>query len=229
MNENRGVARPDAQRTAASKLNLAQDWPELRVPLEKHSLYRKVDRLLGRLTPGRVIEIGCADGRFLEVLRQRGWSVVGAELQGQEHEYIRQLDASEPLPFGPEFDVVLAVEVIEHMADTSSFLANCAAILKPGGILILTTPNLLFGVNRLLMLAGKQPRIAYADFHLHMFVWDDLRSKLDEHFAVVERRGSHVLLGVRRSRLFVVFERLGDWFPTLAAHFVVVARKRDPA
>ena len=81
--------------------------------------------------------------------------------------------------------------------------ANCAAVLKPGGLLVLTTPNLLFGPNRLLMLAGKRPRFVYADFHVRMFVWDDLRAKISRRF------GSRVLLGMRHSRLFEIFAVLG--------------------
>lgn len=211
-----------------AEINRRQEWAERRTPLEQHSLYRKVDRIVRALPPGRVLEVGCLDGRYLERLRERGWSVQGIDIQPQPRDYIVEHDAAEAFPFGPEFDLVVAAEVIEHVVDTDAFLANCAAVLKPGGLLVLTTPNLLFGPNRLLMLFGKRPRFAYADYHVRMFVWDDLREKLSRHFTVERLQGSHVLLGVRHSRLCTVFAALGDLLPTLSAHFVVTAAKPRP-
>jgi 2-polyprenyl-3-methyl-5-hydroxy-6-metoxy-1,4-benzoquinol methylase len=152
---------------------------------------------------------------------------VGVDIQPQEAQWIIEHDASNPLPFKEEFDVVVAAEVVEHIVDTEAFLDNCADALRPGGVLILTTPNLLFGVNRLLMLFGKPPRFAYADFHVRMFVWDDLRTKVSRRFTIQRLQGSHVLLGVRHSPIFEVFSWLGDVAPTLAAHLIVTAVRRD--
>ncbi|HYM15530.1 MAG TPA: class I SAM-dependent methyltransferase [Dehalococcoidia bacterium] len=199
------------------------------LPLEQHSLYRKIDRIVRELPPGRVLEVGCLDGRFLARLRDRGWSVAGIDLVPNAAPYVVRHDASQPFPFGREFDLVIAAEVIEHVAGTDAFLANCSAVLKPGGTLILTTPNLLFGVNRLLMLLGKTPRIAYADYHLRMFVWADLREKIARRFRIERVQGSHVLLGMRRGRAAEVFARLGDRWPTLSAHFIVTATTLDIA
>jgi SAM-dependent methyltransferase len=201
----------------------------LPVPLEQHSLYRKIDRTVTAMTPGRVLEVGCLDGRYLERLRERGWSVAGIDIVPQEARHIVRHDASRPFPFAREFDLVIAAEVIEHVVETEAFLAHCAAVLKPGGTLILTTPNLLFGVNRLRMLLGKTPKFAYADYHVRMFVWEDLREKIERRFAIEGVQGSHVLAGVQRSPLFEVFAKLGDRLPTLSAHFIVTARKRGEA
>jgi 2-polyprenyl-3-methyl-5-hydroxy-6-metoxy-1,4-benzoquinol methylase len=209
------------------QINRGHEWAERRIPLEHHSLYRKIDRILKDVPPGRVLEIGCLDGRFLEQLRLRGWDVFGVDIQPQEAQWIIEYDASYPLPFDEEFDVVVAAEVVEHIVDTEAFLDNCADVLRPGGLLILTTPNLLFGVNRLLMLFGKMPRFAYADFHVRMFVWSDLRRKILRRFTIRRLQGSHVLLGVRRSPIFEIFSRLGDLAPTLAAHLIVTAVRRE--
>ncbi len=196
------------------------------VPLEQHSLYRKIDRIVAPMAPGRVLEVGCFDGRYLDRLQRRGWSVAGIDIVPQRAEHIVVHDAALPFPFRREFDLVIAAEVIEHVVDTDAFLAHCAAVLRPGGTLILTTPNLLFGVNRLRMMLGKTPRFAYADYHLRMFVWDDLRAKIERRFAIERVQGSHVLAGVRHSRWFEVFARMGDRWPTLSAHFIVTARPR---
>jgi 2-polyprenyl-3-methyl-5-hydroxy-6-metoxy-1,4-benzoquinol methylase len=149
--------------------------------------------------------------------------VTGVDVQPQEQDFIIEHDAALPFPFSQEFDVVIAAEVIEHIVSTEDFLAHCRAVLKPNGILILTTPNLLFWVNRLRMLVAKRPLFAYADYHVRMFIWSDLRSKISQHFRIDSLRGSHVLLGMRHSKACVVFAILGDRFPKLSAHFVVTA------
>jgi 2-polyprenyl-3-methyl-5-hydroxy-6-metoxy-1,4-benzoquinol methylase len=192
------------------EINRRQHWAEQSIALDRHSLYR---------------EVGCLDGRYLARLRERGWSVHGIDIQPQEPNHIVLHDAANPFPFGEQFDLVIAAEVVEHIVDTDAFLDHCAAVLKPGGVFILTTPNLLFGVNRVLMLLGKRPRFAYADYHVRMFVWDDLRAHIARKFVIRRVQGSHVLLGLRHSMLFLPFAVLGDYLPTLSAHFIVTAEK----
>ncbi len=147
----------------SSEINRRQRWAEQSIPLDRHSLYRKIDRITRVMPPGRVLEVGCLNGRYLERLHERGWSV-HASTQPQEHDYIVVHDAADPFPFGKKFDLVIAAEVVEHIVDTDAFLEHCADVLKPCGVLILTTPHLLFGGNRLLMLVGRRPRFAYADY-----------------------------------------------------------------
>jgi len=149
--------------------------------------------------------------------------VTGVDVQPHEQDFIIEHDAALPLPFSREFDVVIAAEVIEHIVATEEFLAHCRAVLKPNGILILTTPNLLFWVNRFRMLFNKRPLFAYADYHVRMFIWSDLRAKISRHFKVNSLRGSHVLMGMRHSKACIIFAHLGDRFPTLSAHFIVIA------
>ena len=210
-----------------TNINRDMEWAEEAIPISKHSIYRKIAAVMGRLPVGSVLEVGCASGRFLEYLRQLGWEVHGLELQPQARPYVVAADASQPWPLTAQYDVVVAAEVIEHLADTDGFLHQCAAHVKPGGTVILTTPNLLFGVNRIRMLFGKRPYFAYADWHVRMFVWSDLRQRIEKLFVIRQLRGSHVLAGVRHSELFRVFAWLGDLFPTLAAHFIVVATPRQ--
>jgi SAM-dependent methyltransferase len=211
----------------AARINLDnEDWVGDRVPIAQHSLYRKIDRIVSAMPPGRVLELGCGPGHYLEQLRPRGWDAVGVDIRPQHSPYIHAFDLSGPLPFEHEFDLVITAETIEHVVDTRAFLANCQKVLKPSGTLILTTPNLLFGVNRIRMLFGRRPAFAYADYHVRMFVWSDLRAKIGEFFTIESVRGSHVLIGVRKWRAAEVFSVLGDRLPSLSAHFIVVAKSR---
>lgn len=209
-----------------SAINEAAHWCEEDIPLSHHSGYRKIVAMIDRLPLGSVLEVGCGRGRLLEYLQARGHEVHGLELQPQSAAFIQQADLSQPWPLTRQYDVVIASEVIEHIVDTDGFLEQCHAALRPGGTLFLTTPNLLFGVNRLRMLVGMQPMFAYADWHVRMFVWADLKEKLERRFVIRRLRGTHVLAGVRHTRLFEVFAWLGDLVPRLAAHFVVEARPK---
>lgn len=55
------------------------------------------------------------------------------------------------------FDIIIAGEIIEHLYDTDSFMLEMKRLLKPGGYLLLTTPNLASWLDRLTLLLGMQP------------------------------------------------------------------------
>ncbi len=66
--------------------------------------------------------------------------------------------AAEPCPAEDgEFGTVVAAEIIEHLEDTDRFLAELTRILAPGGLLVVTTPNLAYWLNRLRLMAGRVP------------------------------------------------------------------------
>lgn len=95
--------------------------------------------------PGRLLDVGCAFGWALDAARERGFTTAGVEISeyaarraAQRHEIRRDIrdfdDAS--------FDVVTLVDVIEHIRDPLSLLSETHRVLKPGGIALLTTPDL---------------------------------------------------------------------------------------
>ena len=55
------------------------------------------------------------------------------------------------------FDCVVCCEVIEHIVDTDRLLSELKRVLKPGGVLVLSTPNLASALNRVFVLLGWQP------------------------------------------------------------------------
>jgi SAM-dependent methyltransferase len=66
--------------------------------------------------------------------------------------------STQTLPYEDEyFELVILAEVIEHLTNPDHALREIHRVLKPGGVLLLTTPNLASWVNRLLLLAGHQP------------------------------------------------------------------------
>ena len=95
----------------------------------------------------RVIDVGCGWGTTLEDLEARGLDVAGLDVAERG---LRRLDRparrlivadlSKPLTPPDRFDVVLALDVIEHLDDDETAVANLAALLAPGGLLILSAP-----------------------------------------------------------------------------------------
>jgi 2-polyprenyl-3-methyl-5-hydroxy-6-metoxy-1,4-benzoquinol methylase len=103
-----------------------------------------------RITPGaRVLDAGCGEGYGAHMLCAAGAQVVAVEYDDPacrhaRHTYrlpiVRANLAS--LPFAPgSFDVVVAMQVIEHLWSLSQFLIDVRGLLVPGGELIVTTPN----------------------------------------------------------------------------------------
>ncbi|MFT5290775.1 MAG: SAM-dependent methyltransferase [Planctomycetota bacterium] len=92
----------------------------------------------------RLLDIPAGKGPVTEAAVRLGYDVI--ELDLFAHKQMRGViaDACAPLPFVDEsFDVVLSMEGIEHFENQTNFVRECARVLKPGGTLVLSTPNLL--------------------------------------------------------------------------------------
>jgi 2-polyprenyl-3-methyl-5-hydroxy-6-metoxy-1,4-benzoquinol methylase len=97
---------------------------------------------------GRLLEVGCASGYFLAMLRDLGWDVCGVEPNMCAAQRARDagLDVRtgtlEQIAFpNCSFDVVIMMHVLEHVPDPLATLAEVMRILKPGGMLIVAVPN----------------------------------------------------------------------------------------
>lgn len=111
-------------------------------------------RSMTPLTGLRVLDIGCGGGLLSEPLARMGAEVVGADpartnvetarLHAQQSgvavDY-RCTTAEELAAAGERFDIVLAMEVVEHVADVPLFVAACAGMVRPGGLLVMATIN----------------------------------------------------------------------------------------
>ena len=119
-------------------------------------------------TPGTVLDIGCGDGTAAATAAPllTGHRVIGVDwsqdalTRARAHLpcTIRGELTGDGLPFTAESaDAVLFSEVIEHLVDPDAALDEIRRVLRPGGHLMLSTPNLAAWYNRALLLAGVQP------------------------------------------------------------------------
>ncbi|MBN1761327.1 MAG: class I SAM-dependent methyltransferase [Chitinispirillaceae bacterium] len=118
---------------------------------------------------GELLDIGCWDGsvarKYTEQFLKNGTSSIdGVDLVRHPraldfYRSVFEADISRtalPIP-ADQYDYVVLSEVIEHVFDTDFVLSEIHRVLKPSGILIITTPNLASIINRLFLLFGLQP------------------------------------------------------------------------
>ncbi|HEY1242463.1 MAG TPA: methyltransferase domain-containing protein [Bryobacteraceae bacterium] len=141
----------------------------------------------GRLAAGkRVLDAGCGTGYGSAELARLADSVVGADIAPEAVDYAREHYRSPNLQFEQasctalphppaSFDLVVAFEVIEHLADWREMLREARRLLAPGGQFIVSTPNRLYYTESRGE-SGANP------FHVHEFDFDEFRRELAAFF-----------------------------------------------
>ena len=140
--------------------------------------------------PGRVLDVGCSTGYLAERLQQRGSTVIGLEMDERAAElarrfceavYVGDIETME-LPFEPgSFDAIVCGDLIEHLRDPQAVLSRLRPLLKPGGRLVLSTPNIANWAMRVGLLFG---RFRYTEWgildqtHTHLFTRKTLEETL---------------------------------------------------
>jgi 2-polyprenyl-6-hydroxyphenyl methylase/3-demethylubiquinone-9 3-methyltransferase len=187
-------------------------WEQIEPGREPSDEGLRLDFLLAEVPPGaRVLDVGSGEGRFAAALLEAGASVLAADVA---EEPLRRARRVRPeletwlLPAEADwgladasFDVVWAGEVIEHVADTAGWLSEARRVLRPGGSLLLTTPDhgpltrLRMGLSARAFAARLDP----LGEHLRLYTRAELLSLLARFgFAEIRVRGAGGLPGARR-------------------------------
>lgn len=185
-----------------------------------------------------ILDIGCHDGTFLSLVKNRDnrffgvdasdWAVNEARRKGLDAQEFF-FDDKTPLLFeDSHFELVIAGEIIEHIFDTDFFLEEIRRILKPGGKLLISTPNIASLGRRLLLLFGRNPLIELSPNdpesvgHIRYFTFKTLKIMLKKHkFDLINSQSDVVNFfsdGKIRSAI------LANLFPKLGASVICLAK-----
>lgn len=205
-------------------------WPKNRVEAILHSAGRG-DTLL---------DVGCGNGQLLYQLRHRFKKLVGLEYSAHRLEqaklnlsddaFVPVLGSAEDMSeIAPDsIDCIVSADTIEHVPDVYPAAAELFRVLRPGGRLVINTPNIAFVKKRVLLLIGRFPStsqsneglgsdILFDGGHLHYFTFRSLSLLLERAGFVIEQSIGFGKLG-----------RVHNIYPPLMSGGVqIVARKSE--
>ena len=179
----------------------------------QHNWIRTFTRRLNQITnyqlPGCVLDIGCGPGFFLEAAQAKGYDVYGLDpseyivkVAGEKFGERIKLGVIESADYpASEFDLVVAFDTFEHVYHPLEWLSAVRRVLKPGGLLAITTPD---PTSLLAKVSGKK----WVSFKLpeHVFYWSPqtIRRVLAEGWEILEinRAGQYASLSFLLRRLF---------------------------
>jgi SAM-dependent methyltransferase len=130
-------------------LGFVNIYERVRTDLEQRCPYWLRALLKYRTPPGSVLELGCAHGAFVAILRWAGFDASGLELSPEIVAIARELFEI-PVLQGPiedqhiapgAIDVIVLMDVLEHLPDPVSTMRYCLDLLAPGGMLLIQTPS----------------------------------------------------------------------------------------
>jgi methionine biosynthesis protein MetW len=203
-----------------------------------------------RLLPaqGRVLDLGCASGGLLALLRARASHLAGLELsataaqaaaQVADHVVQGALEDAD-LPFEADsFDLVVLADVLEHLSDPVAALRRAAGWAKPGAAVLLSVPNIAHWRARLTLARGRWPAEESGTFdasHLRWFTRDTVAALLGEADldaieldAIVPALRNHLTLpGRLERRAEPLWQALGQRAPGLLGYQVIgIGRRRS--
>lgn len=138
-----------------------------------------------QLISGKVLEVGCGEGYGVDILADKATEYVAIDkfqtnldaYQGKYPHLKFQQMTIPPLQFADnEFDSLVTFQVIEHVEEDELMVKEMARVLKPGGLLVLTTPNIKMSLTR-------------NPWHVREYTVNQLTGLLKKYFSDVDMQG----------------------------------------
>ncbi len=218
-----------------------------------------ITKVLHGYTFKKVLDAGCGDGEIGRLLKEQmnvevygvDISKKGVALANGKGVHAKVADMSVKIPFTDKmFDLVISSATIEHVINPDRFLKEIRRVLRPGGILLVSTPNLSFWLNRILFFFGLYPlfleasteaKVGYGKYnkffyssqlvgHIHVFNVPALRELLIyQKFSIERIYGNTVDFVTPTSKMLTFLYRCIDkamsYIPTMSSDLVMLARK----
>jgi len=178
---------------------------------------RRLREIERRMPAGRILDVGCALGFFLEEAQRRGWTVEGIDISAHAVQYAKErlgisarVGTLRDSQFEKEsFDVITMWDVIEHLPDPVGELALCRDLLRPGGLIVLSTPDLESLVAKIT--GPRWMGFKLADEHIYYFSRKTITLALETaglEMVEITTIGKHVTLDFFARRLSMYTPRL---------------------
>lgn len=230
----------NAQQYAAPSATLgyvAENYHAVRRQIAAELLVRALDEK--NAAAGPVLEIGAGASSIVLGLEhlQRSRIIADAsvaalaELKGKQCALVN-LDANKRLPFADKsFAAVISTDLIEHLYDPMTLIVEFRRIVKPGGAVVLSTPNLATLQDRFRFLFGLTPRQIdplhdYLKLHIRQYTVQSLRHMLDRAgFVMTKVRSNYVGIQLWHGR-WLESRRLAQLLPGVGGSLIVSARRR---
>src|SRR5579864_5056723 len=206
----------------------------LRLTYIRDSACRKFERnikSLNCLSGLRILDIGCGAGLLCEPLTRLGAQVIGVDPSASNIAAARlhadkghlsidyRCTTVEEMDVRERFDIVLAMEVVEHVTDVGVFLSRCAAMLKPGGLMVISTLNRNWK-SFALAIVGAEYILRWLPRGTHQ--WDKFVTPNELEIAI-EQSGLHM-----RDETGVIYNLLADRWQLssdMDVNYMLVAEK----
>jgi SAM-dependent methyltransferase len=201
-----------------------------------------------RRPPGRLLDVGCATGSFLSLAQQRGWDCRGVEVSSFAAAKARDRTGVEvfcgqfedaPFP-DASFDVITMWDLFEHLPAPPDALRRVRQLLRPGGLVLVNTPNensLIRGLSRLLYrgsggtIRGPVDRL-YHRYHVTYFGAASLARLVDSaglESMVMQTKGIPLSRGRISPAVKVMMRALGVVERLAKAEYELILLARRPA
>lgn len=203
---------------------------------KKNYLLEKVVEVVSSQKKGKILDLGCGDGKIGKRLFDLGFEVEACDMDKDRFEFHKEIrfsngNLNDPLPYSDNtFDYIIFMEVIEHIYNPGFVISEISRILKKGGKLILSTPNILNVSSRFRFLVEgsfdffREPTLDYSKMfpiaiqNMHVIPWryQELEYLLHScglevpKFYVDKRKGNFVFLACLLKPVLFVQSKFKD-------------------